>query len=100
MNAAQNNSKKYGKGTLILAIVLSAIFAIGAWEALRTPSRAFAAAKYGIADPLDGGAQRQTQITEQKKTNTILRETLSLLKSGKMEVIIVGKKKGSKGKRR
>ena len=97
MNATQNNSKKYGKGTLILTIVLSAIFAIGAWETLRTPSRAFAAPKF---DPLDAGVQRQTQIAEQKTTNAKLGQILALLKSGKMKVIAVEEKDAAKRKKR
>ena len=97
MNAAQNNSKKYGKGTLIFTIILTAIAAIGGWETLRAPNRAFGAPKL---DPLDAGVQRQTQIAEQRTTNAKLSQIVALLKSGKMKVIAVEEKKVTKRKKR
>ena len=100
MNAAQNNSKKYGKGTLILTIVISAIVAIVAWETLRSPNLAFGAPKYTKPDPLDAGVQRQTQIAEQRTTNARLGEIVALLKSGQIKVIAVDEKDAKKGKKR
>ncbi len=99
MNATQNNSKKYGNGTLILAIVLSAAAAIGTWETLRAPSQALAAPRYTQPDPLDAGVQRQTMIAEQKKTTAKIGELVTLLKSGKVKVIAV-EEKDDKGKKK
>jgi len=79
-----NQTKKYTKATLILAMVASALVAMLAWETLRSPGQAVAAAKF---DPLDAGVQRQTQIREQQRTNARLEEIIRLLKSGKLRVV-------------
>lgn len=100
MSETQKNTKKYGKATLVLAIILSAAAAIGAWEAFRLPSQAVAATRHVKPDPLNAGVQRQAQLAEQKKTNTRLDEMLRLLKSGKLKFIAVEDKTARKSRTR
>ena len=100
MNVTKNNSKKYGKGTLILTIVISAIVAVGIWESIRSPNLAFGAPRYKKPDPLDAGVQRQNLLAEQKTTNAKLGEIITILKSGKMQVIAVDEKDAKKKSKR